>query len=454
MPTNNLFMEKYTRFFFFFLLTGCLVVSGCQPPVGKPEALIQTPIFPSIESTDSTPTLIPDFEPTEVHGELLFADDFEGDSPFCLAEPDSSAFTSSCLNNELTLSQSQIRRKLDILFAREVSIQSGAFSFEIEVLSEASKEAKSDQNIYGIYFIDESGQYHVLRLMAQYFDFETWSINEGMKVEEKTNLVFTPLISSSGKSNSLMLNCSEYGCDFFANGHLAGRSSIGITGNVKAIGLIALSEWDQQFGQVKFKDLQIYTLPEDKINSELYILEDSLTSGSEIFAGTGLSGAFRQYDSDGFHFSPVIPYGYYGVKGGPGLSDMSVSATVRMEITPGVSSSQYAGLVCRSSQDGMIIAIIRADGSYTIYRDTPQRPFAVLAQKSSDAILPGIAENKLQLDCIGNQIDFYINKAKVESLTDTRYGLRYGRAGLFTKAGGAPDPDAVIFSNFSVTEIR
>ncbi len=454
MPTNNLFMEKHTRFFFFFLLTGCLIVSGCQPPVGKPEALVQTPIFPSIESTDSTQTPIPDIEPTEVHGELLFADDFEGDSPFCLAEPDSSAFTSSCFINELTISQSEDRRKVDILFSREVSIQSGAFSFEIEVLSSAAEKSKSDQNSYGIYFIDESGQYHILRLIAQYFDFETWSINEEVKVEEKTNLVFTPLISPSGNRNSLMLNCSEYGCDFFANGHLAGRSSIGITGKVKAIGLLASSEWDQQFGQVKFKDVRIYALPEDQLNSEPYVLQDSLTSGSEIFAGTGLSGAYKEYDSDGFHFSPVIPYGYYGVKSGPGLGDISVSATVRMEITPGVSSSRYAGLVCRSSQDGMIIAIIRANGSYTIYRDTPKQPFAVLAQKSSDAILPGTAENKLQLDCIGNQIDFYINKAKVESLTDTRYGLRYGRAGLFTKAGGIPDPDAVIFSNFSITEIR
>ena len=100
------------------------------------------------------------------------------------------------------------------------------------------------------------------------------------------------------------------------------------------------------------------------------------------------------------------------------------------------------------------MAVIRADGTYSIYRDTPRQPFALLAQKASSAILPGLAENKLRLDCIGDQITFFINGAQVESLTNTRYELRYGRAGLFTKAGGTPEPDAIIFSDFSITEIR
>jgi hypothetical protein len=101
-----------------------------------------------------------------------------------------------------------------------------------------------------------------------------------------------------------------------------------------------------------------------------------------------------------------------------------------------------------------VMAVVRGDGTYTIFRDSPQRPFALLAEKASEVILPGFVENKLRLDCIGDQIDFYINNAQVESLTDTRYGLLFGRAGLITKAGGTPDADAVIFSNFSITEVR
>lgn len=102
----------------------------------------------------------------------------------------------------------------------------------------------------------------------------------------------------------------------------------------------------------------------------------------------------------------------------------------------------------------MVAAVIRVDGTYTVFRDTPQRPMAVLARKSSKEILPGLSENQLRLDCKGNLIDFYINGIKVESLDDTRYSVRFGRAGLYTKSGGAPDPDAIVFSNFSIKEIR
>jgi hypothetical protein len=99
--------------------------------------------------------------------------------------------------------------------------------------------------------------------------------------------------------------------------------------------------------------------------------------------------------------------------------------------------------------------VIRSDGIYFIYRDTPSRPMALLARKSSDLIhTGGLAENRLRLDCVGSQLDFYINGSLEESLDDTRMGLNFGRAGLFTKAGGNPNPDAFIFSDFSVREIR
>ena len=69
-----------------------------------------------------------------------------------------------------------------------------------------------------------------------------------------------------------------------------------------------------------------------------------------------MSGAFNEYDTEGFHFSPVIPYGYYGAKSGPALQDMEISAKVKMEIDPDKPGSQYGGLICRSSRDGMYMA--------------------------------------------------------------------------------------------------
>ena len=398
-----------------------LVAAGCQPKAAAPEPLIQTPYLTSAGTPEAALTETPLAEPTEVHGKLLIADNFASTSPLCLPASIASAFISNCSQNTLAISTAEDRRKVDILTFSELPLAAESFSLQVETLTTGAQKAKSDQNQYGVYFIDESGQKHALRLTAQYFNFETWSKNEEGRVEDKTNLTFSPLIHSAGQSNILRLDCSASGCDFFANGGLAGRSAQGMTGKITAVGLFAASEWDQQFGQVQFKDLQIHELTADQLIFQPFSLEDSLGIGSETFTGMGLSGAFNRYETDGFHFSPVIPYGYYGVKAGPGLGDMSTSVTVKMEITPGVSGSRYAGLVCRSSQEGMLMAVIRADGTYSVFRDTPRQHFALLAQKASDAILPGLAENKLRLDCIGSQIDFYINDKQVETLD--RYAL-------------------------------
>ena len=447
-------MDTRTRAFLFLIFSSCLVITACQTSPDQPGMLIQTPVLSSLESAEISPTETAVPKATEIHGERLASDSFGNNSSFCASEPVTSAFSLTCSADELAISQSENRRKVDIFLYREIPIQSKSLSIEVETHSAAAQKVKSDQNNYGVYFVDESGQYHALRLTNQYFDFESWSMDGEIKVVEKTNLSFSPLIKSADLSNALCLDCSASGCDFFANGSLAGRDSVGIHGMVKVIGLFAASGWNQQFRQVKFKNLRVYTLPDERINTQPFHLEDALFGSSTTFAGTGLSGAFNRYEADGFHFSPVIPYGYYSVKGGPALSDVSIGVTVKMEIKPGVSGSRYAGLVCRSSQEGMVMAVIRADGTYTIYRDTPQQPFALLAEKTSNAILPGLTENKLHLDCLGDQINFYINETQVESLTDTRYGLRFGRTGLFTKAGGDPNPNAVVFSDFSITEMR
>ena len=100
------------------------------------------------------------------------------------------------------------------------------------------------------------------------------------------------------------------------------------------------------------------------------------------------------------------------------------------------------------------MAVVRANGTYTIFRDTPKHPFAMLAEQPSEHIQIGEADNRLRLDCVGNQIDFYINGNLVESLTDSRYRLRFGRSGFFTKSGGSPDPDGIVFRDLVIDEIN
>ena len=447
-------MKKRDVLFRIAFLAASLAFTSCQPKAPVPETLIQTAVLSFSESPKPTPTETPGTEVPFSNGELIMSDSFEPGSPLCLTEPVTNSFSASCSDNALSILQADGRRKVDILTMRDLPIELESLSLEAEMLSIASEKAKSDQNNYGLYFEDESGQLQAVRLTSQYFSFETWSRNGEAKIEKKTNVAFSPSIKSAGQKNTLRLDCSSDGCDFFANGSLAGRAPFRISGRTKKVGLFAQSNWDQQFGKVEIRNLTVKKLDGGVESGQSFSIEDPLTSASGVFTGTGLSGAFSKYDAEGFHFSPVIPYGYYGVKGGPALGDVSVSATVKIEVDPGVSGSRFAGLVCRSSLDGMVMAVIRSDGTYSIYRDTPKQPFALLAQRTSDVILPGRAGNKLRLDCVGDQITFYINGAQVESLTSTRYGLRFGRAGLFTKAGGIPNPDIIIFSDFSITEIR
>jgi hypothetical protein len=223
---------------------------------------------------------------------------------------------------------------------------------------------------------------------------------------------------------------------------------------IRAVGLFAASRWDQRFGQLVLSDFQASEILVSDRPLQPFLLSDDLREDRGLFSQTILSGAFDLFSDEGFHFSPLIQYGYYSVRGGPALGDSSVEVTIKMEVYPQRRASQYAGITCRSSMAGMYMAVIRADGIYFIYRDTPSRPFALLAKRTSEFIHTGLTENRLRLDCVGSQLNFHINDTLVESIDDSRFGLNFGRAGLFTKAGGDPNPDAFIFSDFSVQEVR
>ena len=86
--------------------------------------------------------------------------------------------------------------------------------------------------------------------------------------------------------------------------------------------------------------------------------------------------------------------------------------------------------------------------------DADNLAFALLAKGEVEDIQSGRIDTKLQLDCIGDQISLYINDVLKESFIDNKFGLRYGRTGLFTKAGGGAQADAAVFRDFSIDEIR
>jgi len=334
-------------------------------------------------------------------------------------------------------------------------------SFTLEAdLSSQVIPSKTDQNNYGFIFgVDEKHTYS-LRFKGQYYRFEKnlleknyLSPNEEIHVSRNWNWNYSSALKPAGNQNHIQLTCFQETCDLILNQQLAARFNLGETLSTSSLALFAEVGYQKPFGKVSVDNLHLY-IPTEPVPSETpFTRTDPLTSDRGTFSTAGLSGAYNRFTPDGFYFSPVVSFGYYGVKSEPALGDVSVRATVRLK-ADSPASSMYAGLVCRSSLDGMYFAVIRESGYFSVFRDSPTRPFTLLAEARSKAILPGGAANQLHLDCSGSNIRFYINGTLVASLQDSIFNLKFGRSGLFTKGGKNPSPDAILFSDFEVKELR
>ena len=439
--------------FFISIIVGIGIFSSCTP-AGQP---IQPESVNTLEPIESTPSqgadeiIIP--TPTELPY-LIRPLDFSKDGAFCAEEPDNSPFSLSCAEDGLTVSQTESRRKTDIYLLREEPLTSERFSLTADINSQPFDMDVLDQNQFGFYFTKPSGNSYALRVQGQYINFEEWEITDSIEVVDAYDRTYAPALYSPGRTNNYRLTCGWDFCKLFANDTLVAHSPFGTGDGISTLGFFTASAWDQQFGSITLKSLNAVELSGNLPELQHFYLLDDLSDDHGTFSQTGLSGAFSEFEEDGFHFSPVIPYGYYAAKADPSLADVSVTVVVNMEIDPGVKATRYAGVVCRSSLEGKYIAVLRADGTYTIFRDTIKRPFALLAQDQIEGIQSGRSDNAIRLDCVGDTISLYINSTLVESFTDNRYGVRYGRTGLFTKAGGAPYSDAIVFSDFSIEEIR
>lgn len=431
----------------FFMV--CLVGQACTSQQISSE---------KIHSETTIESAIAPITPTESLTESLpFLDQItlQPENPLCEVEQAGSTFSLGCEDGALSIQQNENRQGVDLLLQRMLPASYNTpFTLEGTITSLPAAGSEMDENQYGILLLDASGVEYAIRFQGSYFDLETWSQGQEIKRTTLYNTSYSPFFKTEGQPNQIQLTCTDEICDLFINEEFSGRFPIDLSGEIVEVGIFTASAWDEQFGQVSFQDFSIGITKNTAFQSSLFEIEDDLRTDHATFSQSGLSGAFNSFMEDGFHFSPLIPYKYYSAKANPSLADVAVSAVVHMKIDPSSSSSRYAGLVCRSSQDGMYMAVIRADGTYSIFRDTPQRPFALLAERKSDAILSGTTNNSLKLECIGNQINFYINGTQVEALTDTRYGLHFGRSGLFTKAGGEPAPDAIIFRDLVIEEIR
>ncbi len=428
----------------------CAFCSACVSPSKEDSTTVEPSPIPD---ATAIPTTAPILDPTSVPP-ILAQDEVHADSPFCQPESGESAFILTCADQIIQFNQSEKRRGSDVIIKRAIETEVDGFTLTAEITSNPADPARLDKNQTGIYFIDTDGRTFALRLEGQFFNFEEWLVENGKEKTRALNQTYTPELQPAGRKNNLRLTCVSGNCDVFAEDNLIGRLPLPERNGFSVIGIFAASPWDEQFGSVSIADLRIE--PESTVRAETqpYVLIDDLRADHGTFAQMGLSGAFSAFDEDGFHFSPVIPYGYYATKAGPALRNVSVTATIEMEFSPGAPATRYGGVVCRASNEGMVMAVLRADGTYTIYRDSVRRAFAMLATESIPSIKQGRSAHRLRLNCIDDTIALFIDEVEVESFTDTKFAIEYGRSGLYTKAGGAAYTDAIIFSDLEIKEIR
>jgi len=441
-------MKRITNHAIIFLAAALVACSAEQ--VGGQSATAPG-VTPSAQVTPAAAILQP--TPTSMDM-ILEPEQVNSDSPFCQVGDSDGGLALTCLDNVITIDQSEGRRGMDVIIKREMDVDASGFSLAAEIISNPADVTRLDKNQVGFVFTTRAGRTFALRLEGQFFNFEEWTV-EGEKEKIITlNQSYAPQMQAAGRPNAIQIICAPENCDLFSNESLAGRFPIPGEDGFQSIGLFAASPWDERFGAVIIENLAIEALPANRPETLTFSLADDLKADHGTFAMMGLSGAFSDFEADGFHFSPVIPYGYYAAKAGPALRDVSVGAIVEMDFSPGVPATQYGGVICRDSIDGRYLAVLRANATYTIYRDSIRQPFAMLATGTVDTIPAGRSAHRIQLDCIEETITLFIDGEMVESFTDNRFGIQYGRSGLYTKAGGAAYSDAIIFSDLEIKEMR
>jgi hypothetical protein len=334
-----------------------------------------------------------------------------------------------------------------------------SFTIEADFESIPGESTIIDQNQYGFLLIIDPQNGYRLHVKGQYFKLDRYLITfdnqhpEGdFHIKQQWNWNFSPAIKPASEINHLQFSCMTDICDLEANDILIGRFSLDETPVISEVGLFGYIEREKRFGLVKIDNLHMFKLDGDQ-TTKLFSLEDDLKSDNRTFSSSGLSGAYHNYLEDGFHFSAVVPYRHYGVRTGPAMRDMAVGVSVSFN-EEYATESAFAGVVCRSNKEGMYYAAIRPNGTYVIYRDTPNAPFTLLAGGRSKSILTDGAINMLRLECVGSDFTFYINDQLVKKISDNRIDLQCGRAGLYTKAGKFPHEDAITFTDFKIEEIR
>ena len=176
-------MNRTLSILIILITTAALVLAGCAgEEVAHEDAKAVTPVLSG--ASESTPTSEATIPATETpQAELVSNDMLASGSPLCQAELESSPFVLASGQEGLTVKQSENRRNLDVILYREYPLDAEQVQFEALTVSNAAEDVKSDQNEYGFFIADADGNFQVLRVQGQYFNFERWRIDAAPEIE-------------------------------------------------------------------------------------------------------------------------------------------------------------------------------------------------------------------------------------------------------------------------------
>lgn len=153
------------------------------------------------------------------------------------------------------------------------------------------------------------------------------------------------------------------------------------------------------------------------------------------------------YQPDGYHISA------YEINSAPyaktNREDDNASIYVDARpVTEGLNG--YYGLLCRiRDEQNFYYFVIQSDGEYAIGKKKNGQFLSFFTERmESNAVKQGNQTNRLQADCTGNTLRFYVNDVKLAEVTDTEFSS--GFSGLVAVALDTQGLE-VIFNNFLIT---
>jgi hypothetical protein len=159
-------------------------------------------------------------------------------------------------------------------------------------------------------------------------------------------------------------------------------------------------------------------------------------------------GGRKDYYQGTYHINLLEPNMFSWSISQQSMGDVVVSVEVAFT---GPAEMAEMGVICRmQNSSDFYFFTIRSDGGYGIFKmyQGSDNFLGMSGYQFDPAIRPGLATNRIEAHCIGDQLSLYVNDVLLTTVQDFSYQL--GDVGVIVGAFDQPDVN-VFFDNFIVS---